>query len=95
MNLPPAIWEVIINGGISAVLLVILLIGLYKLANKYLGQFVEAQQKQAMAIKELTCTLRDNVAQDKNEHREIVLLLKVVLEKLNRREGGEEKADAP
>ena len=64
---------------------------LYKLADKYLGEFVKAQQGQATSLAQLaqgTEGLRDSVqafvTRDNNEHREIIILLKCIAEKLER-----------
>jgi hypothetical protein len=64
---------------------------LYKLADKYLGEFIKAQQGQAASLAALaqgTEGLRDSmqgyVARDTQEHREMVILLKCVTQKLER-----------
>lgn len=64
---------------------------LYKLADKYLGEFIKAQQGQAASLAALaqgTEGLRDSVkgfvARDNQEHREMIILLKCVTEKLER-----------
>ncbi len=64
---------------------------LYKLADKYLGEFIKAQQGQASSLAALaqgTEGLRDSVqgfvAGDNREHREMIILLKCVTEKLER-----------
>ncbi|MDR2018553.1 MAG: hypothetical protein LBQ00_06760 [Syntrophobacterales bacterium] len=67
------------------------LTALYKLADKYLGEFIKAQQGQATSLAQLaqgTEGLRDSVqafvTKDNSEHREIIILLKFIAGKLER-----------
>jgi hypothetical protein len=64
---------------------------IYKLADKYLGEFIRAQQGQAASLAQLaqgTEGLRDSVqafvSRDNREHREMIILLKCVTDKLER-----------
>jgi hypothetical protein len=69
----------------------IMIAALYKLADKHLGEFIRAQQGQAASLAQLaqgTEGLRDSVqafvARDNREHREMIILLKCVTDKLEK-----------
>lgn len=77
--------------GPGMVIAAFMITGLYKLADKYLGEFIKAQQGQAASLAALaqgTEGLRDSVqgfvARDNQEHREMIILLKCVTGKLER-----------
>lgn len=77
--------------GPGAVLALAMIYALYKLADKYLCKFVEAQQDQATSLEKLATgaeNLRDSingfVARDRVEHREMNILMKCLLEKFER-----------
>jgi hypothetical protein len=77
--------------GPGMVIAGIMIAALYKLADKYLGEFVRAQQGQAASLAQLaqgTEGLRDSVqafvARDNREHREMIILLKCVTDKLEK-----------
>lgn len=68
----------------------IIIAAIYKLADKYLGEFIKAQQGQAESLSRLaqgTDGLRDSiqgfVIRDNSEHREMTILLKCIMEKLD------------
>jgi len=69
----------------------IMIAAFYKLADKYLGEFIRAQQGQAASLAQLaqgTEGLRDSVQAfvtgDNREHREMIILLKCMTDKLER-----------
>ena len=77
--------------GPGMVIAAIMIAALYKLADKYLGEFIKAQQGQAASLAALaqgTEGLRDSVqgfvTRDNQEHREMIILLKCVTDKLKR-----------
>ena len=77
--------------GPGMVIAGIMIAALYKLADKYLGEFIRAQQGQAASLAQLaqgTEGLRDSVqafvARDNREHREMIILLKCVTDKLEK-----------
>lgn len=77
--------------GPGMVIAGIMIAALYKLADKYLGEFIRAQQGQAASLAQLaqgTEGLRDSVqafvATDNREHREMIILLKCVTDKLEK-----------
>jgi hypothetical protein len=77
--------------GPGMVIAGIMIAALYKLADKHLGEFIRAQQGQAASLAQLaqgTEGLRDSVqafvARDNREHREMIILLKCVTDKLEK-----------
>lgn len=73
------------NFGISA----LILIGIWKLADKWAGKFLEAQTKQAEAMGELASAVRDG----QGEQREVLVAVRalaVQVERMNERIGGRE-----
>lgn len=80
--------KAIVNAGGTAAISFVLLIGIYKLANKLGGNFLEAHEAQTKAINRLTDTLEKFINRDQNEHREMIILLKVLTEKIERLEDG-------
>lgn len=80
-------------GGAIAVIVIIML---YRLADKFLPAFIAAQQAQAVSLAKLAegsegmkACLEAAVSRDNAEHREMIILLKVIKEELTiRREEG-------
>ena len=77
--------------GPGMLIAAILIAALYKLADKYLGEFIMAEQGQASSLAALargTEGLRDSlqsfVTRDTQEHREMIILLKCVTDRLER-----------
>ena len=85
--------KAVINAGGSAAIAIVLLIGIYKLANKIGVNFLEAHEAQTSAINRLTDTLEKFINRDQNEHREMIILLKVLTEKIERIEDGRKKRE--
>ncbi len=76
--------------GPGMIIAVVLIAAFYKLADKYLGEFIKAQQGQAESLAKLaqgTEGLRDSIqgfiTRDNSEHREMTILLKYIVQKLD------------
>lgn len=63
---------------------ILILLGLYRLAKSVGMKLVASSEKQAIAIEGLTRSIEDFVNRDKSEHREMIILLKVIMEKIER-----------
>jgi len=77
-----------INAGTGALMAFIILVGLYRIANRLGLEFVKAQKEQAQALLRQAQSmegLRDSiqgfVARDNSEHREMLVLLKYIAQK--------------
>lgn len=77
--------------GPGALIATLMIVALYKLADKYLGEFVKAQQSQAEALGKLAQgadNLRGCIdtlmTRDNSEHREMMILLKCIMQKTER-----------
>lgn len=75
--------ESLINWGPGAVLAGVMMIGLYRLADKFAGKAVDAQTAQAVALaaqakamEGLQTSLQEFVSKDNGEHREMLVLMK-------------------
>ena len=51
------------------------------------GKFLESNHKQTTAIEDLTSSIKNSVTRDNSEHREMIVLLKVLCEKIEKCEG--------
>lgn len=78
------LFKTLINAGVGAIIAFLLLYGIYKLTNKFGLKFIEAQQDQVKAINRLSNTLEKSIEKDQTEHREMIIMLKVISEKLGR-----------
>jgi len=90
--------------GPGLLIALVMLYGLYRLLLR-IGEKVgikiidalekpaAALDKQALAMDRLTDTFRDYVTCDRAEHREIIILQKIILEKIDRRKGDEDGRD--
>jgi oligoribonuclease NrnB/cAMP/cGMP phosphodiesterase (DHH superfamily) len=76
--------KALINAGTGAIIALVMLCGLYRLADKFGKQVIEAQNRQAIAINDLTNAIKDSMTKDQSEHREIIILLKVISERIER-----------
>lgn len=81
----------IIDHGPGMVIAIVILYGVYKLFKALGLRFVSSMEDQAKALtiqadsmKTLTGSLQDYVGRDQGEHREIIILQKVILGKLER-----------
>lgn len=75
-----------IQWGPGMVLGIIILFGLYRLAKTVGMKLVASSEKQAIAIEGLTKSIEDFMARDNSEHREMIILLKVIMEKIEKME---------
>ena len=85
--------EAAISAGVGGLIAIVIIYFTYKLASTLLlkvgaeavGAFkagAEAITRQAVSMEGLTKSLQDFVARDNSEHREIIILLKVMNERL-------------
>lgn len=87
--------ESIIDHGPGMVLAIIILYGIYKLFRLLGLRFVSSMEDQAKALtvqadsmKNLTQSLQQYMGRDQLEHKEIIILQKVILEEIKKvREG--------
>ena len=77
----------LIQWGPGMIIAALILYGLYKFATGVGMKFIECTKQQAVAIERLTKAIEDSIGRDNNEHREIIILLKVISERLERIEG--------
>ncbi|MEK6744282.1 MAG: hypothetical protein AABZ15_11750 [Nitrospirota bacterium] len=87
------LFEAVINAGVGALIAIAIIFFTYKLVSALLlkvgaemvGAFkgqTEAMTRQAVSMEMLTKSLSDYVLRDNSEHREIIILLKVIAERL-------------
>ena len=74
----------LINAGVGGVIAGIIIFLTYRLANNFGMKFIETQQSQAVAINNLCTCIEKSMTKDQLEHREIIILLKVISEKIER-----------
>lgn len=86
-----ALVKALINAGVGAFIAVLILIGLYIIVGRLGGKFIDAQMgmatatgKQAQAMETLATSIRDLMGRDNGEHREIILLLKVIMDDIQK-----------
>jgi hypothetical protein len=91
--------ERMFDWGPFFILAVLMLYGLYRLVRgvgmKVVGAMekpAEALNKQAQSMDKLTNSIQEYVGRDQTEHKEIILLLKVVASKINRIEEAQNEA---
>lgn len=75
-----------IQWGPGMLMAVLVLVGLYRLAKTVGTKIVESSEKQAIAIEGLTKSIDGFISRDNSEHREIIILQKVMMEKIERME---------
>lgn len=75
--------------GPGAVLAVVIIIAIYKLAEKFIPEFIktqidlaEATGRQAQSMEGLKDSIQGFVTKDNTEHREIIILQKCIMEKI-------------
>ncbi|MDA8087811.1 MAG: hypothetical protein M0Z75_14060 [Nitrospiraceae bacterium] len=85
----PQIMQALINAGGGLLIALVILLGLYRLADKHGTQFIHAQQaqavamgKQAEAMEEMKTSIKEFIGRDNSEHREILILQKLTIDKL-------------
>ena len=97
--------EAVINAGVGALIAIAIIFLAYKLASALLlkvgaemvGAFraqAEAMTRQAVSMEGLTKSLSEYVQRDNSEHREIIILLKVIADRivhLEERNGNSER----
>ncbi|MDA8170302.1 MAG: hypothetical protein M0Z48_00535 [Nitrospiraceae bacterium] len=93
-SLSPAIVQALINAGGGLLIALVILLGLYRLADKHGVQFIAAQQAQAVAMgkqaesmEDMKTAIKEFVGRDNSEHREILILQKLTIDKLKDLEG--------
>ncbi len=89
-SLAPHVWQAMISAGGGLLIALMILIGLYRLADKHGSQFIQAQQQQAIALgsqadsmKEMQAAIKEFIGRDNSEHREMLILQKLMIEKIN------------
>ncbi len=89
-NLPPAIIQALINAGGGLLIALVILLGLYRLADKHGTEFIQAQKDQAVAMgrqaesmEDMKTSIKEFIGRDNSEHREILILQKLTVDKLN------------
>ncbi len=92
-DMSPAIVQALINAGGGLLIALVILLGLYRLADKHGTEFIKAQQsqavamgKQAEAMEEMKTSIKEFIGRDNSEHREILILQKMTIDKLKRLE---------
>ena len=85
----PQICQALISTGGGLLIAMAILVGLYRLADEHGQAFVQAQRAQAEALgrqaasmEGLQQTVQDFVRRDNSEHREILILQKLTIEKM-------------
>jgi DNA-binding MarR family transcriptional regulator len=78
-----ALTKALVDAGVGTLIALLVLGGLYRMAGRLGGKFIEAQQSQAEALgaqaqsmEGLTRRLGDYVTRDNSEHREMLVLLR-------------------
>ncbi len=87
--LSPQVWQALISAGGGLLIALVILLGLYRLADKHGSQFIEAQQQQAAALgrqaqsmEDMQTAMKEFIGRDNSEHREILILQKLTIDKL-------------
>lgn len=75
-----------IQWGPGMLMAILVLVGLYRLAKTVGAKIVESSEKQAIAIEGLTNSIDGFISRDNSEHREMIILIKVMMEKIERME---------
>lgn len=77
--------KALINAGVGAFIALLILVGLYRIANRLGSRFIDAQQRQAEAlgaqaqsVDGLTRSIQEFVGRDSSEHREMLVLLRFI-----------------
>jgi len=98
--------EALINAGVGAFIAVMLLVGIYRLVNRYFRDFIDVQRgqveavtRQARSMEALTEAIQHSTQQDNSEHREMLVLLRFIAQQQQhfdevRREHNERKEQA-
>ncbi len=75
--------KALVDAGVGTFISILILAGLYRIAGRLGGRFIDAQRSQAEAlgaqaqsIEGLTRSIQDSVARDNSEHREMLVLLR-------------------
>lgn len=81
----------LLNAGTGAIMAFVILLGLYRMANRLGIEFVKAQKEQAQALARQAQSmegLRESIqgffSKDNSEHREMLVLLKYIAQKHER-----------
>lgn len=88
LGLSPGIMQALIQAGGGLLIALVILVGLYRLADKHGARFIEAQQAQAVAMgrqaesmEDLKTSIKGFVSRDSFEHREMLVLLKFIAQR--------------
>lgn len=80
-----ALVKALMDAGAGALIALFILAGLYRIAGRLGGKFIEAQQlqaealgAQAQALNGLTRSVQDFMVRDNSEHREMLVLLRYI-----------------
>jgi len=89
MTMEDALMRAIVNAGVGGLISVLIILLMYRLSLSVGVKIVhafesqsEALTRQAGSIEGLTTSIRDFVGRDNSEHREIIILMKVLSEKI-------------
>ncbi len=81
--------QALIQAGGGLLIALTILLGLYRLADKHGTQFIQAQKDQAVAMgkqaesmDEMKTSIKEFIGRDNSEHREILILQKMTVDKL-------------
>ena len=87
--LSPQVVQALINAGGGLLIALVILLGLYRLADKHGTEFIAAQQAQAVAMgkqaesmEDMKTSIKEFIGRDNSEHREILILQKLTIDKL-------------
>lgn len=76
-----------IKWGPGMVISLVMLYGLYRVILKIFDKPTQALMNQAQSMDRLTSSIQDYVKRDQSEHREIIILQKVILNKIENLRG--------
>lgn len=77
--------KALVDAGVGSLMALLILLGLYRMAGRLGGKFIDAQNSQAEALGAqanslhgLTKSIQDFVLRDNSEHREMLVLLRYI-----------------
>ena len=83
-----------LDAGVGGMIAAMIIFLAYKLAGKFLGGTNEALTRQAIAMEGLTDSIKEFVSRDNNEHKEILIMLKLIWTKIEKEGDGGPRAQA-
>jgi hypothetical protein len=100
-----ALLKALANAGVGAVMALVMLVGLYRIAHRLGVEFIRAQQaqaealaRQAQSMEGLRESVQSMLLRDNSEHREMLVLLKYIAQKglcAKTSEGGTDEKKEP